>query len=87
LRYFQQTFVASNPSLAPANVTPVRPNMRDLNTPELIIAATMTALIIGFGLYSHPLIDIVDSSVRGIANTIEHAKPVTSVTSAEENVH
>jgi NADH-quinone oxidoreductase subunit M len=87
LRYFQRTFVASNPSPAPANVTPVRPNMRDLDSTELVIAAAVTAIIIGFGLFSHPLIDVVDGSVRGVSNAIEHAKLPTSVSSSEESVH
>jgi NADH-quinone oxidoreductase subunit M len=85
LRYFQRTFVAANPSASAANTTPVRPNMRDLDATELVIAAAMTAVVIGFGLFSHPLLDFVEGSVRGVSNAIEHAKP-TSFSAKEENV-
>jgi len=78
LRYFQRTFVASNPTASPANPTPVRA-MHDLDATELIIAAAMSAIIVGFGLFSHPLLDFVEGSVRGVSNTIEHAKPMVSI--------
>lgn len=86
LRYFQRTFIASNPNPAPASVTPVRPNMRDLEPTEMVIAAAMTAIVVGFGLFSHPLIEIVEGSIRGITNAVEHGKVMTSV-SSKETVH
>ncbi len=86
LRYFQRTFVASSTQGSPANVTPVRPNMRDLNAKELIIAATICALIVGFGLFSHPLLDIVDGSIRGVSNITERAPAVATPSASERNV-
>lgn len=86
LRYFQRTFISSNPTASPANLTPVR-SIRDLDKTELVIAATMTAIIVGFGLFSHPLLDIVEGSVRGVSNALDHAKPPTSVSIMESYVH
>lgn len=87
LRYFQRTFVASHPNPAVASVTPVRTNMRDLEPTELVIAAAMTAIVIGCGLFSHPLIDVVEGSIRGVSNAVEHGKVMTSISPSKENVH
>jgi len=77
LRYFQRAFLGTNPSAASATATPMPtsqspslPRIFDLRTRELIIAGAITALIVGLGFFSHPLLEVVDGSVRAMSERL-----------------
>lgn len=69
LRYFQRAFLAHSAQgpTSTATPTPLRPKVSDLKTREIIIAGSIGAIIVGLGLFSHPLLEIVDGSVRAVS--------------------
>jgi len=76
LRYFQRAFLSSGSHSLPAGATPVGtsptgPLVRDLGIRELVIAGAVAALTVGLGLHSHPLLDIVDGSMRAVSSRLE----------------
>jgi NADH-quinone oxidoreductase subunit M len=66
---------------------PVRPGIEaihDLRAREVLALAPLLVLIIGFGLFPKPLIDVIEPAV---ANTLSHVgaeDPGPSVTEAEK---
>ncbi|MDI1445417.1 NADH-quinone oxidoreductase subunit M [Polyangium sp. 6x1] len=83
LRYFQRAFLApaaAAPGSAATEVKSTRgKSVRDLGPRELVIAGAVGAIIVGLGLFSHPLLEVVDGSVRAMSTRLEHAKPHTSL--------
>ncbi|MRG92017.1 complex I subunit 4 family protein [Polyangium spumosum] len=79
LRYFQRAFLASAAAPAPpATEAPAsRRAVHDLGPRELIIAGATAAIIVGLGLFSHPLLEVVDGSVRAMSTRLDHARPKT----------
>jgi NADH-quinone oxidoreductase subunit M len=76
LRYFQRAFLASSSSSPSATQTPPvggRPRVADLRLRELVIAGAFGALIVGLGLFTRPLLDVVDGSLRAMTEKLEAA--------------
>ena len=83
LRYFQRAFLGQAQS-AQATPTPTaaRAKITDLSARELVIAGAIATIIVGFGLFSRPVLSIVDGSVRAMSGrfeskdrNVQHAHP------------
>ncbi len=83
LRYFQRAFLASaaagSTPFPTSAKSPNGPVVRDLGPRELVIAGAVGAIIVGLGLFFHPLLEVVDGSVRAMSSRLEQAKPKTPV--------
>lgn len=68
LRYFQRAFLGhAHGAGAASTPTPLGSKIKDLGPRELLIAGSISAIIVGLGLFSHPVLEIVDSSVRAVS--------------------
>jgi NADH-quinone oxidoreductase subunit M len=68
---------------------PVRPGIeavRDLGGREIAALAPLLALIIAFGFYPKPLIDIIEPAVQNTLSHVGAEDPGPTVSDAEEEV-
>jgi NADH-quinone oxidoreductase subunit M len=72
LRFFQRAFLAT--PAAAAGPAPVRARVPDLRVRELVIAGAIGAVIVGLGLFSRPVLDVVDGSMRAMSERLASAR-------------
>ena len=84
LRYFQRAFLAAAGGALAPTATPMRPRLPDLRVREIIIAGAVAAVIVGLGLFSHPLLDVVGGSLRAMSEEVETPRAPARVGSRNE---
>jgi NADH-quinone oxidoreductase subunit M len=65
---------------------PVRPgveSMRDLSGREVASMAPLVALIVGFGFFPGPLLDVIEPAVETTLTTVDAEDPGPTVTEAD----